>query len=307
MIKKAENYPKIKKIIKSFMKKDWDSYRYTSLLYENGLNNVYVFVQDNRVYDFIYVEYIYGIPVLYPYEYSKNWDIELHDIEEYFKKFILKAGYRNLEEHEYMRCDFKSTINPNAEYCVNEAYYTKNEDLVHAIRDCYENIRFPKLADINDIEFEVITDYQTLHKKIIEMGRDDFFYSPTWKDNYSPATIVGFHYFDVFEVRYKVKYLIAFYKEMPIGIIKIGIGHEYSNGEEHQTLAYIDVNQAYQNRGIAKALISELGKHLENMPLVLTDESEKGKACRMAEHFKNAGYPIDVYTEKEYLEKIYSN
>ena len=117
----------------------------------------------------------------------------------------------------------------------------------------------------------------------------------------------GFHYFSPEDFnayedsKYLVAYIIENNKTSIIGVIKYSVyGSEY----QYQGLSYIDIQESHKGKGVAKLLISELNKHLDNkMILKLSFLSKEGAICNLNKLFKKLIYGVKVYDSDETIIK----
>jgi ribosomal protein S18 acetylase RimI-like enzyme len=274
------------------------------MLEDNNLAKIWVYEEDGRIFDFLYISYIGEQLMVSPYlldeDKIKN---ELLSIKKLWGDCIIESDWIDVEklQVELYDCSFVSRINDSKLYEMdgNQHYYTNSASLVNFFVDYFERIYFPAIENTEDISFRYI-DAEDIFSYI---RRDEFSKTsyPSWSEKYGNSSIIGFHYFKPEDFP-NTNYLLAIYNDTIIGVIKTGV---YGNGrDKRQSICYIDVSENYRQRGIAKMLIKELGKYLNpNLPLMLTDESELGALCKMAEHFKNAGYVVPVYTFREFHER----
>lgn len=307
MIVEAIKYPNIKEAIQKIIDEQ-DEYGdyFLDWLLENdeNLKKAYVYYTGNEIIDFITAYKVKDQLIICPHfmDYSKE-EQEMKEIDEYFGiNIILSAEYFEYDKYGYTPCNDRSSFSKDHTYSIR-GFFTKNQELVNFFRDEFERNCFPEYNE-EKIEYVVIDNYKDLYKLVIENNEPvDDICSPHWKNSSNVSSVAGFHYFHVEEVCYPVKYLIATIDNKPIGLIKLATESEKNT---RQYLCYIDVNEKYQRKGVAKKLINELKNVLrEDRPLVLSRESEQGKEAQMAKHFKNANYPVVVYTEQEYEELIY--
>jgi hypothetical protein len=308
MIKKAIEIKGIRKIVKSFYRKYdncWSdlAYSFQWMLEDNNLSKMWVYIENERIIDFLYTSYIEKQIVISPYFLERDKITnELLSIEKKWGNYILEVDWLDNEKIGLLNCSFVSRINNNKIYQIHNSscYYTNASTLVDYFVNYYEERYFPEIKDVNKISFKCI-DSKDIYSFIKKDDLNKNCY-PSWKDKYGHKTVIGFHYF-IPEDSFNAKYIVAIYKDMIIGVIKVG---KYgAKNDLRQSICYIDVCEKYRKRGIANKLIKKLAEYLEpEIPLVVTRESEMGAMCKMVEHFKNANYKVPVYSYDEYLRKM---
>lgn len=164
-------------------------------------------------------------------------------------------------------------------------FYGKNPN---AVADAFQQVYTP-IGDVSNLTFKCysLDEAKAMAKKWVDYSSFSW-ESPDVMDEYGHYKFYGFHYFsvaDIFETQAPgVKFLIAYLNDLPVGVIKFGV---WPLSPDHQGLAFIDVNKALRQRGIATAMIRELNKHLDkNLPLHLTAESEEGKRAGISKVFE---------------------
>lgn len=307
MIVKAIDFPNIKKVIENMIdeQNDYGDYFLDWLLEgDEHLERTFIYYIDEKVIDIISTYKIKEQLIICPYfmDYIEE-EKEIEEINNFFgKNIILNTEYFDYQKYGYQICNDKSSFSENHTYGIR-SYYTRNQELVDFFRDEFEKNTFPEYNE-SKIKYLVIDNYKTLYELICKNNKPvDDICSPYWRNSSNVSSVAGFHYFQAQEVAYPVVYLIAAIDNKPIGLIKLATE---SSKNSRQYLCYIDVNEKYQKKGVAKKLINELKNIVDkDKPLVLSRESEQGKAARMADHFKTAGYPVTVYTEQEYEDMLY--
>lgn len=303
MIKKANTMKKnVLGFFKNLMKRldEWDDLYYSIhyFLEKENLDNLYVVLDGYKITDIVSYDYTYGIKTLYPYFLNgeKCHKSTIENIKNYFKRDVLiSTEWVDTKKYGLIDCNLKSSFDENHVYHLRHYHYTvlvpENENM---LRDAIEQERFPTLSKIT---FKVIDGKEVCNYLYNEKTND----YPLWSDKYNKTVIAGFHYFQNDFCEHH-KLLIAECDNMPIGVIKFGRYYEETSNA-HYGLNYIDVNFAYRQKGIAKMLISEFAKIIPNdLPLVLSSESEMGKKCKMEEHFKNEKWNTELFTSKEWDE-----
>ncbi len=256
--------------------------------------------------------------VYFALDLDTNTMIYLHDqITMLIPNAIFEAGRYNYDETQqlfdagYKKLDYRSNLNkPNSNrltYAYGNRLYTRYDTslLVKAVEERF----FPPYTPNFNISI-LIKD--TIGKdpitKSLTAAMSDKIFVPYWREDNS-ASMIGFHYFksdDIWNLPSpKVKLLVAHIGNIMIGVIKYGVWGK----ERYQSVSFIDVHLAYRNKGIAKRMIQELNKHLDTtMPLVLTDESEMGAKCHMADNFIRYITSTKVYrNNREYIEEALDN
>lgn len=107
------------------------------------------------------------------------------------------------------------------------------------------------------------------------------------EERYSISKFENFKYFspeDLVNWHDKSNYLVTYHNKKIVGVIKYGVfGHE----EKEYGICYIDVNNEFKRRGIAKELITELNKYLDlELKLYISKPSDEGELCKINDLFK---------------------
>jgi GNAT superfamily N-acetyltransferase len=255
--------------------------------------------EKGEIYDLIGGFYTYGLLTLSPYflEGCDVYEKVLGEIKEYFaeQKVLICTQYIDMVEYGYTFCNLYSSINVSNTYKVNNCSYSIiDKENINILRDAIEDIHFPDLDITKDnISFELIHG-----TKCNDMFLDEDYNYPIWKNEFGHSTIIGFHYLspDFCDCH---SLFVAKCEGKVVGCIKYG-KYSMDNQYKHYGLNYIDVNENYRRRGIAKMLIEEFAKILgDDMPLCLSDESDMGELCQMEKHFKNANFKTNVYAYSE--------
>ena len=257
-------------------------------------NDVFIIDENNNFIDLITRDKYYGLDIIYTSLESSKFDM-LYD---YFPSAIISIDYIDDMPNNYQIANMKSTLN-NEEYQVfGPCTFLIPKTLdVNIIRDKIEEELFVEL-DKSQITFE--------NKKGEELQDDIFKYyqhNPFFKgitcDSSNHSHIAGFHYFNL-DMDAKKDFLVCKQGNTYLGVIKYGIYDNYGS-VKHQGLPYIDVNQKYQQNGIATLMIQQLNKYLDkDIPLFLTRESDQGKLCHMENLFlKYINTTICVPYEKQ--------
>lgn len=307
MITRAIDFPEIKKALEELIEyqDDYCDYYLDWLLEDDKhLERTFIYHVDGNIIDIITTYEIKNQKIVCPYfmDYDHE-EKEMKDIDSFFgNEIILSSEYFDFNKYGYLICNDKSSFSEGHTYGIR-GFYTKNDKLINFLRDEFEKNTFPEFNE-DKIEYLVINSYEKLYELICKNNNPvDNICSPYWRNSSNVQSVAGFHYFQIHEVYYPVLYLIAVIDNKPVGIIKMATESEKNT---RQYLCYIDVNKKYHRRGVANKLINKLKEFIDkDKPLVVSGESEAGKRARMLEHFKAAGYPVSVYTEKEYEDILY--
>lgn len=214
---------------------------------------------------------------IFHFEYYDNFDIP-----ESFKKINI---YGKSAGEGY---DAKGLCLYHGSYLTE---YSENILLESFEKFIFEDSITPEKIVIKDMSSKEINDWvNKMYKKM------DYLLSPFWKRDSGFPSMYGFHYFKNHDEIQGVKTLVAMQNNKFLGAIHYGVW----NNNKYQSISYIDVAEPYKRKGIATKMIKELNKHLiPNMPLVLTDLSEEGKAAKIDELFKKYITVCKVYTYEE--------
>ena len=172
------------------------------------------------------------------------------------------------------------------------------------MRDVYEQIMFPKIDNQDNIEVKAITNSE-MNRYVMELNSKlGYKLSAYWGDRFQTPSISGFTYLhpkDSSKLDETTKFLCAIYKGTIIGVIYFGVW----GNNRYQSISYIDISSKYKRMGIATMLIKSLNKYLRSdLPLVITDLSDEGKAARIDLIFKKYITKTKLYTYSEALEKV---
>lgn len=296
---------RINKFIEKALEKfdEWDDLYYTLqyLLDKNDYANAYVVIDENdEICDFINSSRTYGIVTLCPYfiEGTNYFENTFREIKEYFvdKKVLIYTHGIDISKYGLTSCNIHSSLDLEHKYDVDHGIHSViKENDINLLRDAIEDFHFPTL-DIKEenVSFELIHGEDVNNSFIVNDTHD----YPIWINRSNHRNIIGFHYLqpDFYDCH---SLLVAKCNGVMIGCIKYG---RYSMDDKyrHYGLNYIDINMKYRRKGIAKMLIEEFARILDDdMPLVLSDESDMGKICQMAKHFKEANFKTKVYAYGE--------
>lgn len=276
---------------------DFDGYKYEWILsHPKKIKNYLVVLQGRTIKDIIHVGYQYGVKILSPFfvDGKSQEAFTLESIKKYFKdsSYVIATEWVDVRNYGYTICNLHTSVDLEHRLNVNHKVYSvANPNNINIMRDAIEKKYLPILGNITFklIDGDKVTDY------LYDKSEQEF---PSWIGNGNHTTTIGFHYLkpDCYENH---KLLVAESNGRPVAAIKYGI---YSEGKsKHYGINYIDVNSVCRGKGLAKAIINELTKHLpSDYPLVLSYESEMGKLCKMQKHFKDAPFKTTVYTDKEW-------
>lgn len=201
---------------------------------------------------------------------------------------------------KYLNTKSNIAVGNEENYCFTRNLLTLGDEncLVKLIED-----RLPDKIDINKLTYKNIRDikHSDYAKFIINKLHNQ---EPlVWESEYGHCNMIGFHYFKLSDIIESDKdYLLCFYENTLVGVVKYGIWGE--GKEKHQAISFIDVHQKYRNCGISKYMINHLNEVVyDDLPLLITDESELGAKCHMADKMKKAVTKVKVKTYHEAIEE----
>lgn len=269
-------------------------YNIDSVLKLNNYDNFILIFKNNKIIDFANIYIKNNFKFISPnLNDKKNQNEELYFIKKKFPNFILETGNfkLNTEQNYYYKCIFNSRINKKFKYDIyNDAnYYVSDIKKNGILRNNFEQKVFRKLnrekitfVNIKNSELELFLNKYSNGNK-------------TWNDG-SDWAIAGFHYFNLDEDE-NGNFLLCLSEKNVIAVIKHGIYEVYN--KKFHCICYIDVNYAYREKGIAKIITNEMNNYLiDNLPVLLTNESNMGKKCHMHKLFKRT-IKRKTYTYKE--------
>jgi hypothetical protein len=220
--------------------------------------------------------------------------------------------YEILENEGYKQINYYSSFKEDCysepyKYLFDFSFFVGPGQDPDFVRNFIDKKYFPEITkeDIEAMTF-IDMDTDTVLKKFFgpdTYGQD---VGPEWMNDGNIRSYIGFHYFSGSDVSIMssvekerdIRYLIAFCKGIPVGIIKHGIYGE--DKYKHQALCYIDVSFKYRRLGIATKMSKKLDSYLhKDLPLVLTDESDMGKLCGMEKLFKQTISSVKVTTYRD--------
>ncbi len=298
MIKNATDVEKdfygyIKKLYNRAIKNEELSYyTYQKILQEKKAPLYQVVLNGRQIVDILSTKEVCGLLFVYPFfteRYSKKytWDA----IAEHFngQKYIVSTS--EYAGKDFKECNFTASFDSKSEYHFegsNMQFVHKDED-ENLLRDAFEASRFPTY-DADKVVFKTLTGNDI----------DTYLYDKNWeeypmlREEFGHYHIAGFHYLQP-DCQKHHSLFVAELNGVPIAAIKYGIyGESYY---KHTGLNFIDVGVCYRQKGLATRIIKEFAKLQFEYPLVLSDESDMGKMCRMEAHFKQY---MQAYNEKEW-------
>lgn len=310
------NVDRFKVFIRSLLSSCEDDYEYSpSLYYSNLLSSsvkklertkiIYygneivalIYVEDKRFKNnnVVYINYYSNVHLLEPLIMSLSTQIKnpIFDLE-----YTVRAKLSNTS-----LC--KVNLVSNIAVGETKSYIIESNSILYVpkgrencIVDLIES-RYPDKIDVSKLTFKNVRGIKDsdISQKIIKMhhSQEPIF----WQSLHNHVNFIGFHYFKFDDILDENKdFLFCFYGDVLVGLIKYGI---WGKGlSRHQAIAYIDVHQKYRKCGIAKYMISHLNEVVyDDIPLVITDESELGKVCHMADKMKKAVTKVSVKTYHE--------
>lgn len=224
-----------------------------------------------------------------------NMMLEIHD-------YLSMEESKILDENNIKRINSKASFMDGEEVGEYESF--SNWYSVDGKSDVVEFVEskfFPEI-DVNSLSFSVLNGEQ-----LFDFMKTKMFQVPDGYPLWCGGKVVGFHYlcmnnlhrgFGFSDEKSDIKFLIAHHEGTLVGCICFGV---WPNSQDHQSLSFIDVAVPYRNKGVAKMMAKEIDKHLDpNLPFVLTDESEMGAKCGIANIFKNSITTTSVMKYREY-------
>lgn len=288
--------------------KDYDyadnySYQYFIKEYETDKKKCikqfggYVAFYGNKVVSWITVIKTLGLEVLISFYNDGNIRLRRAVINSIFAEnpdTIMLGSLCNDCGADYNRMDKQSTIDPDYRYIFGYGEYLtkgRTDRFVKAI----ENKYFINKVDLAKVKLKVIEgkDLSKLwQSKYIDGGFEGY-----WINTCNIDSAVGFHYFHFNDAKIDARFILALYDGMIIGVIKLGVYYG-----DHQAIAYIDILRTCRNQGVATYMIKNIDKYLfKGLPLMITDESDMGKMCHIADKFKANVKSVKVKTYEEAL------
>ena len=274
--------------------------------YKNGLeaclekySPCYVSFLGNKLVGFFSLFIELGCPVIYTlYCEDNNWNRCARLLSSKIKDSVFYKEYysRDLEKYGFKSMNLRSSFNEEYDYSVYHGVYLTQYDDNRFLKYIEKNYIINKI-DLSKVKLELVkgADFSDIFKKYYYTGVFDGYWRSRQSNMYK---LVGFTYFtftDALNTKDK-DFLIAIYNNKIVGIIKMGIW------DDHQSIAYIDVMETCRNQGLASYMIKNIEGYLyNNYPLCLTDESEMGKKCHMADKVKKAVSKVTVKTYEECL------
>lgn len=288
----------VKEMMKNLDEYDGLFYSLETLLEKNDFSDFLLVIDEKEnIVDLIYQSTVMDVETLYPYFIDKKETVS--QIKKQFPNSIIEVNKWEGEcliDEGATQLSMKSSFCNQKYECLDGVFYSFNKDNEFILRDKIEEKYFFDTDE--DIKVEIINGEEVNHYLL----KEDYSY-PMWKTENNHSVIIGFHYLtpDFFDHN---TLLVLKSKDIILGTIKYGL---YGEGKfKHYGLNFIDVNFYHRKKGLAKRLIQELKKVLPtDYPLVLTDESDMGKKCQMARHFKEV-FTENIYTRKEWDEYNYN-
>lgn len=272
---------------------DYDRSKYNCLEQYPG----YIVYNGNQIVEWVGVIDTLGIKIL-----IQIYNIDTHDKEPIGIRYLLNKSNKFLYMtdgcdawcNKYKSANFKSSIDSDYRYvthCHNGLVGNYPDCISKAIEAHY----FIRDVDIDKIRLRCMTTseiYTVWSKKYMKGVFEGY-----WINKFNNPSAVGFHYFSFSDSKNDARFIVAIYKGLIIGVIKLGV---YNN--DHQAIAYIDVLRTCRNKGVATYMIKNINKYLyKGLPLMITDESDMGKMCHIADKFKDNVKGIKVKTYAEAL------
>lgn len=235
---------------------------------------------------------------------SKQHKQDILDLikDKYPNIIIEDSAYKSIIIDNYYKVNLQSSYDKNSKYILfdnTNQYWVSDKSMINNLRNIFEKNFFVDNINYDKLHFYNLSSEQ-YDKYLGTYLKNDKIFGIPMCENDGHYNIAGFKYLQPSLFGETKNYFICMQEGKLLGVIKHGI---YGNGNyKHQAIAYIDVNIAYRNQGIATLMIKQLDKYLEkDLPLFLTHTSELGKKCKIEEIFiKNIKkVPVVKYEEQE--------
>lgn len=279
-------------------------YNFCNMLENPDLEGIYIYLEDDKIKDFIYKTSSNNQVIVQPLMMESD-DVK-NEFDEIFEKWgsvILEINSYEFFDYPLKSCEFKSTVASNKTFVKpygSISYYTNDDEMVSFFVRDFERRVFPKWS--GNIECEFITNDEDVFKLTANCDDYESRNPIIWKNSGNVSSIAGFRYFS-YDNGQGDKFLVARDGNNLLGVIKVG-EYDINTPNAHQAICYIDVKEAYWNKGIAKVMIANLNQYLNpDLPLVLTKESDMGQKCQMIKHFKDAGFTVPVYEYDKFYQR----
>lgn len=209
------------------------------------------------------------------------------------KNLILAEHGYSYSSNRFKSLSCRSNIDNDYRYNFGSTIYLTLGDTEQLVK-YIENKFFIRKVDFSKIKLMAVSDSDI--SNIWQKTYYNSIFEGYWTNSCNNYASVGFHYFKFNEHSRNAKYIIAVQDGLIVGVIKLGIH------EDHQVIAYIDILRTCRNQGVATYMIKQLNKYLcQGLPLIITDESEMGKMCHIADKFKANVKSVKVKTYEEAL------
>ena len=239
---------------------------------------------------------------------SKYVDSVILEVSKNCKNFVYNSEYYtgdlNHSGKSWHFMNLVSRINKKYKYDLYYgAYLSSGISADKALLDYIENKYFVKDEVIDFSKVELLAYSADKFEKFVKnQYESELIVRGTWNDTTSNLSkLIGFHYAYIEPSRHsenEFRYVCAIYKGKIIGVIKIGL-YGYQE-KDHQAICYIDVMETCRRKGVASYMIKHIDRYLfDDYPLMITQESELGEKCHIAEKFKKAVKKVRCKTYEE--------
>lgn len=308
----SKNFSTFRNLIyKNIVSSTYENYYFESLYSKSieQLKNTKLVYYGNEIVNISYIDTImytpYNIIYLNWFKSSKYKVKVTKYICSKIKDSIICLGdYESLTPYisvgfKYLNTESNIALGDKENYCFTRNLLTLGDEncLVKLLED-----RLPDKIDIKKLTYKNIRDIKHSDYAKFMVNKLHNQEPLVWESESGHCNMIGFHYFKLSDIIESDKdYLLCFYGDILVGVVKYGIWGE--GKEKHQAISFIDVHQKYRNCGISKYMINHLNEAVyDDLPLIITDESELGAKCHMADKMKKAVTKVKVKTYREAIE-----
>ena len=269
-----------------------DRYIYENLVEVKDATCLLAFVEDDRVVDLAYQGTLLGLKAVSPYFASTRHQEIIDLIHQEFGDDVILYGCHMTAVSGLVEGNMNSTYRDDWYYHIGSLYtpfWVFTEEKKDIIRDILEEKYLRIDLEKNPVRYELLPMREVYSKYVYNKEFMDY---PMECQPGSFSHVMGFHYFGGIDNEPNAKMLVAVANNTVIGCIK----YCYYERDKQYGVCYIDVAKSYRNKGIATNMIRALSEKIDgDYPLLLSNESEMGKKCRMHEHFKAYQWPCGLY------------